>query len=202
MGPVTLQNYDLRAEFYLAKIPAGNPHPYLRLPGKMEVGEVTADYPAWMEYFQRHLGGFSQQAQMFLDGLIPALSVPTQTPEEFDQHFLRKAFYIPPKQYAERPEEELAADRQRIAQRILKEYRAALESHDGEPYNVFVPTFAPQYADMVARGGRPGFSLEDKTRAGVWVPHRWIAYEEKTKQGAPWKRMSADELRAMYGRGP
>jgi hypothetical protein len=166
----------------------------------MVVGEATADYPAWMEYFQRHLGGFSQQAQMFLDGIIPALSVPTQTPEEFDQHFLRKAFYIPPEQRADR--EELSADRQQVMQRILREYRAAIGSHDGEPYNVFVPTFAPQYADMVARGGRPGFSLEDKSRAGVWVPHRWIVYEEKAKKGASWRQYSDDELGAMYGRAP
>jgi hypothetical protein len=43
-----------------------------------------------------------------------------------------------------------------------------------DPYNVFVPTIAPQYRNMVERGGRPGFSLEDKTRAGVWVPHAWL----------------------------
>jgi len=43
-----------------------------------------------------------------------------------------------------------------------------------DPWNVFVPTFAPQYAAMVERGGRPGFSVEDKTRPGVWVPHEWL----------------------------
>lgn len=44
-----------------------------------------------------------------------------------------------------------------------------------DPYNVFVPTFAPQYVAMVERGGRPGFSIEDKTRPGVWVPLEWLA---------------------------
>jgi hypothetical protein len=42
-------------------------------------------------------------------------------------------------------------------------------------YNVFVPTFAPQYAAMVARGGLPGVSIEDKNRNGVWVPREWLA---------------------------
>lgn len=43
-----------------------------------------------------------------------------------------------------------------------------------DPWNVFVPTFAPQYVKMVECGGRPGFSLEDKTRSGVWVPQGWL----------------------------
>ena len=36
--------------------------------------------------------------------------------------------------------------------------------------NVFVPTYAPQYRDMVDRGGIPGVSLENSGRVGVWVP--------------------------------
>jgi hypothetical protein len=67
-----------------------------------------------------------------------------------------------------------------------------------DPYNVFVPTFAPQYAEMVERGGRPGVSFEDKTRAGVWVPLAWL---EAMKAAPPkWKPYSGEELQALYGR--
>ena len=64
-----------------------------------------------------------------------------------------------------------------------------------DPYNVFVPTFAPQYADMVARGGRPGVSLEDKTRAGVWVPHSWFDAAPPRQR---WRPYDNDELLAKY----
>ncbi len=66
-----------------------------------------------------------------------------------------------------------------------------------DPYNVFVPTFAPQYAEMVNRGGRPGFSLEDKTRAGVWVPHKWF---DEIKAKPAWKPYTPEQLQAIYGR--
>jgi len=45
--------------------------------------------------------------------------------------------------------------------------------------NVFVPSFAPQYRDMVARGGKPGVSLEDENRGGVWVPLEWLGGSER-----------------------
>lgn len=64
--------------------------------------------------------------------------------------------------------------RQKVAERILREIREAFKSGEHEPFNVFVPTFAPQYADMVRRGGRPGVSLEDKRRKGVWVRLSWL----------------------------
>jgi hypothetical protein len=59
-----------------------------------------------------------------------------------------------------------------------------------------VPTFAPQYRDMVARGGRQGVSLEDKNRTGVWVPLSWLQGQRRTVEG--WKQFSADELLAKY----
>lgn len=65
-------------------------------------------------------------------------------------------------------------------------------------YNVFVPTFAPQYRSMVERGGKPGVSLEDATRAGVWVPMRWFDSGERAKP--TWKQYSADELEFLYSK--
>jgi len=71
-------------------------------------------------------------------------------------------------------EREPLEHRRKVAARILRELKEAFASGEHEPYNVFVPTFAPQYADVVARGGKPGVSLEDKNRAGVWVRLSWL----------------------------
>jgi hypothetical protein len=43
-----------------------------------------------------------------------------------------------------------------------------------QKHNVFVPTYAPQFQDMVDRGGIPGVSLENSGRGGVWVPLEWL----------------------------
>jgi len=89
--------------------------------------------------------------------------------------------------------------RQKVAQRILREIKEAHASGAAEPYNVFVPTFAPQYRDMLARGGRHGVSLEDKSRAGVWVPLAWLQTGAKAKS-SNWKPFTAEELQSIYGR--
>ena len=106
------------------------------------------------------------------------------------------------KQFRER--EEIEAEnksepleyRRKVAERILREIKKAYASGEAEPFNVFVPAFAPQYRDMVDRGGQPGHSLEDKNRSGVWVPHSWLNSASRTK--TEWKRFSADELLAKY----
>jgi hypothetical protein len=66
-----------------------------------------------------------------------------------------------------------------------------------DKFNVFVPMFAPQYRTMVERGGRPGVSLEDRTRGGVWVPHEWLEASQPVKE-ARWQPLSAEALRAIY----
>ena len=85
--------------------------------------------------------------------------------------------------------------RRKVVDRILGEIRQAYASGP-EPYNVFVPTFAPQYAEMHKRGGRPGVSLEDKSRTGVWVPLSWL--QGQRQAAAAWRQFSADELLAKY----
>ena len=62
-----------------------------------------------------------------------------------------------------------------------------------------LPTFAPQYRDMLARGGRQGVSLEDKSRTGVWVPLAWLQTGTKAKSSS-WKPFTAEELQNIYGR--
>jgi len=86
--------------------------------------------------------------------------------------------------------------RQKVAQRLQREIKEAYASGEAEPFNVFVPQFAPQYRDMVARGGRPGVSLEDKNRSGVWVRLSWL--QGQAKAAPTWRQFSADELLAKY----
>ena len=50
--------------------------------------------------------------------------------------------------------------------------------------------------NMVARGGRPGVSLEDKNRSGVWVRLSWL--QGQAKAAPTWRQFSADELLAKY----
>ena len=163
-GNVTLRNYDLRAEFHMANSTKSFT-PYLRLPGKIEEGEEIADYIGWMQYFMLHLGGFSRQVRMFVEEQIGALNVPEQTPEEFDPMFKRRPVWAPP-----HPE---------ILAAMQWRERADRCPPLGKLHNVFVPMFAPQYAAMVERGGKPGFSLEDEFRRGVWVPLEWLGGSER-----------------------
>ena len=108
------------------------------------------------------------------------------------------------KQFAER--EEIEGEnkaepldyRRQVAQRILREIKEAYASGEAEAFNVFVPTFAPQYADMISRGGLPGHSLEDKNRSGVWVPRSWLNSASRAK--TEWKQFSTDELLDKYWR--
>lgn len=90
------------------------------------------------------------------------------------------------------------AQRQQTAQRLQREIKEAFASGEAEPFNVFVPTFAPQYRDMVARGGHPGHSLEDKNRSGVWVRLSWL--QGQTRAQPTWRQFSAEELLAKYPR--
>jgi len=71
-------------------------------------------------------------------------------------------------------EEKSTEYRQAVSQRILRMFTdAKMAAEESEPFNLFVPTFAPRYAEMVARGGKPGVSLEDANRDGVWVRRSW-----------------------------
>jgi hypothetical protein len=106
------------------------------------------------------------------------------------------------RQFREREEAD-AADkvepleyRRKVAQRLQREIKEAYASGEAEPFNVFVPSFAPQYRDMVARGGRPGVSLEDKNRGGVWVRLSWL--QGQARAAPTWRQFSADELLAKY----
>ena len=104
-------------------------------------------------------------------------------------------------QLREREEIEAKAEplehRRAVAERLKREIAEAFARGDGAIYDVFVPVFAPQYRDMVARGGRPGVSLEDKTRAGVWVPADWLQSQRQAKKPT-WQRLSDVDLLATY----
>jgi hypothetical protein len=68
-------------------------------------------------------------------------------------------------------------------------------------FNVFVPPTAPQYAEMVRRGGRPGVSLENRERHGVWVPLEWMGEDTGRPVKTRWVPLSAEALRGIYGNG-
>lgn len=65
-------------------------------------------------------------------------------------------------------------------------------------HNVFVPMFAPQYRDMVERGGHPGVSLEESTRGGVWVPADWLEGSQQSIKRSRWQPLSREALQALY----
>ena len=65
-------------------------------------------------------------------------------------------------------------------------------------YNLFVPNFAPRYDDMVKRGGRPGISLEDPNRKGVWVPHTWL--DPIGDRKPTWRQFTPEELNFLYAK--
>jgi hypothetical protein len=207
-GDITLENYDLRMEEYGVRAGWKDNWPML---SRIENIPSTADAGEWDLYFRDILGGFPPTYKLYRDGVIKALNLPERHPGAFDPRFykLKDASLEP----SEPPidvtwQEVLLLDnaeplehRQKVTARIRKELLESFASNRLEPYNVFVPTFAPQYAAMVARGGRPGVSLEDKTRHGVWVPRSWLAEEAPKPAGVGWKRFDDDLLRAMYGRG-
>jgi hypothetical protein len=161
-GNVNLGNYDLRAEFYMkTRSDAGREEtPYLRLPHLRSEDETVADFPGWMQYFIRHLGGYPRTVRMWLEGYMTALNVPENKPEQFDEMFDRSPNFLLPMTVS-------------IAEMQWRERAASRAPEPAETHNLFVPTFAPRYQEMVERGGRPGVSLEDSARGGVWIPRDW-----------------------------
>jgi hypothetical protein len=165
----------------------------------------VADYAGWMQYFMRHLGGFSRQARMFVEGYIGALSVPEKTPEQFDPTFERLPIYIPPKAEAVAEREWRKRADSRPIDRALFDSSSMFAGN--QRYNVFVPSFAPQFEAMRARGGIPGNTIEGETvdgefrrfdRKGVWVPYEWL--DKTAGPAARWQPFTAEQLRAIYGR--
>lgn len=100
-------------------------------------------------------------------------------------------------EYERQGKTESPEHRREVAERIKRELAEAFKEGRGAPFNVFVPTFAPQYRDMLARGGRPGVSLEDKTRTGVWVPLAWL---QGLRAPAKWTPFTPEQLQTIYGR--
>lgn len=88
-GPVTISNYDLRAEWTMLVASKRPDTPYLRLPHRCAEDEVVADLNGWLEYWLCHLGGLPRLPQMFVEEHIGALNVPEDQPELFDPSFER-----------------------------------------------------------------------------------------------------------------
>ena len=86
-GPITLTNYDLRAEAYGVKVKQwGESWPFL----SHEPSEPpTANEDAWSRYFWEHLGGYPKSFQLFRGGQIRYFNVPDERPELFDPSYDR-----------------------------------------------------------------------------------------------------------------
>lgn len=84
-GKINLENYDLRVEWYGAKIKEwGKKWPFLSRNPRVK---LTANEHAWDLYFRDHLGGFPAAYRLFRDGVIEYLNVPEATPELFDKDY-------------------------------------------------------------------------------------------------------------------
>jgi hypothetical protein len=201
-GDVTLENYDLRVEAHGIKMGWKDNWPFL---SHIEAIPSTANAGAWDLYFRDVLGGFPKTYQNYRDGVTNAINLPEKHPGDFDARFYRLKDAALADQEPEPPARpnpwkdilsgERPEDRVKVAQRILRQVQEAFATHRYEPYNVFVPTFAPQYKAMVAAGGRPGVSLEDSARQGVWVPLRWLTELSKRTP----KKETPESVRAKLG---
>ena len=81
-GPVTLRNYDLRCEWYGAKIKQwGDNWPFL---SKDPDFSSTADEAAWERYFLKWLHGFPPSYQLYRRGVIKYYNLPEARPELFE----------------------------------------------------------------------------------------------------------------------
>ena len=84
-GPITLTNYDLRAEAYGAKVKQwGDSWPFL---SHDKDTKPTANEKLWADYFWEHLGGYPPSFQIFRDGTIRYYNVPDERPEVFDPSY-------------------------------------------------------------------------------------------------------------------
>ena len=180
-GDWTIRNYDLRMEWLmsLAAKEGQKSFPYLRLPENLEPNEETADLQGWLEFWLRYLGGFPEQPRLFWTGHMKALNVLKEKPEQVEPSFKRLAIWQSPWPIK------------------LEDQRSAPRFHGDNKFNVFVPTFAPQYDAMVEAGGRAGVSLEDKNRRGDWVPLGWLEDNQPVRKSR-WQPLSDDALRALY----
>lgn len=80
-GPIDVRNYSFRAEAHCALKSAERTgiHPVITLD--------SGEFPAWQEYFDRHLGGRPKAFAMMLDATIREMTVPEQVPQWFDPSF-------------------------------------------------------------------------------------------------------------------
>jgi len=84
-GPVTLRNYDLRSEWYGAKIKEWRDGwPFLSTDPEYP---ATADQTAWEAYFLKQLGAFPPSYQLFKRGVMRAYNLPDVKPELFDTSY-------------------------------------------------------------------------------------------------------------------
>ena len=81
-APVTLLNYDQKAEHYGVKIAMLKDNwPFVSNDADYE---YTADRAAWEDYFWMHLHGWPASYKLFREGKIKHYNLPAPKPDDFD----------------------------------------------------------------------------------------------------------------------
>lgn len=83
-GPISVANYDMRAELHGVLKQWTDRWPYLT---SAEDGKDTADRNEWDLYFRDHLKGFPMSYRLFRDGVIEHWNAPDVSPVEFDPSY-------------------------------------------------------------------------------------------------------------------
>ena len=81
LGPISLKNYDYRAEAHMAlhSVKRASQHP--------TITRQSPEFLEWFEYFERHLGDLNWAMNALWRGQIGEMTVPEERPQWFDSSF-------------------------------------------------------------------------------------------------------------------
>lgn len=136
-APISLQNYNLRAEWH-GKNKGASTFPTIAL--------GSQSFPAWHEYFAKHLEGFPWAMRALMERRIQSMTVPEERPEWFDPSFTPDPRYRPriPDVYEGPGNRDVFAE-------ILTELRSRMAE----------PPPPGSYHDLVAKHGKPRGFFDD-----------------------------------------
>ena len=156
--------------------------PYLRLPRNRFRGEETADLWLWLEFWLRHLGGVPATVGLFLEGVIGALNVPEERPEEIDPTFEPTILWEPTDwlRYRVEPPDPV------VDPQVMARIRRQIGEAFGDERGLLIDGRGPPY---------PPGTIVNWEQA---VAHYEATASARSAGKNPWKRLSDETLRAMY----
>jgi hypothetical protein len=128
---ISLSNYNLRAEWH-GKNKSATTYPTITIGSQW--------FPAWHEYFAKHLGGFPWAMRALMERKIQVMTVPEERPEWFDPSFTPDPRYRP-----QLPDMRDDPGDREIAAKILAELRASLAERPPPG----------SYPDLLEKHGKP-----------------------------------------------